>query len=320
MKKKILITGGAGFLGSHLCKRCHNAGHDVICLDDLSTGSKSFIKDLLPLERFTFLNRDISAPLDQDPDLDLDLNEIYNFACPASPKFYQKDPIKTIKTSVMGAFFVCELAKKTGAKIFQASTSEVYGDPKEHPQKESYFGNVNFFGKRSCYDEGKRIAETIFFEYQNIHGVEVNIARIFNTYGPNMHPSDGRVITNLIVQALKNEPLTIYGDGSQTRSFCFVTDLIDAATSLMEHKKFKGPVNLGNPNEISILDLAKKIKSLTNASSTITCLKLPEDDPKIRRPDIALAKEHLSFSPKVSLDEGLNRTISYLEKHLENEF
>ncbi|MCH9630198.1 MAG: UDP-glucose 4-epimerase [Chlamydiia bacterium] len=314
-RKKILITGGAGFLGSHLCKRCLCAGHEVICLDDLSTGSTDFIKDMLSEERFTFLNQDISLPFDQD----LDFDEIYNLACPASPKFYQKDPIKTIKTSVMGAFSVCELAKKTGAKVFQASTSEVYGDPKEHPQKESYFGNVNFFGRRSCYDEGKRIAETIFYEYQNIHGVEVNIARIFNTYGPNMHPSDGRVITNLIVQALKSEPLTIYGDGSQTRSFCFVTDLLDAAVSLMEHENFKGPVNLGNPSEITVLDLAEKIKSLTNTSSTITCLKLPEDDPKIRRPDIALAKEHLNFTPKVDLDEGLSKTISYLEKHLQKE-
>lgn len=310
MKKKILITGGAGFLGSHLCRSCLENGHEVICLDDLSTGSKLFIADLLKNDRFFFIHHDVINPID------LEVDEIYNFACPASPKNYQKDPIKTIQTSVFGAFNVLELAKKNKAKVLQASTSEVYGDPKEHPQKESYFGNVNFFGKRSCYDEGKRLAETIFYEYKSMHGVDVNIARIFNTYGPNMHPEDGRVISNLIVQALRNEPMTIYGDGSQTRSFCFVSDLIQGAIALMEHGSFYGPVNLGNPNEITVLELANKVKDLTKTSSEIICQKLPEDDPKLRKPDISLAKKYLSFEPVVSLEEGLSQTIAYMREHL----
>ena len=308
--KKVLVTGGAGFLGSHICQKCIDLGCYVICLDNLSTGSKKNLSTLLKHPNFLFIEEDVINPLNYEVD------EIYNFACPASPKSYQKDPIQTIRTSVLGAFSVCELAKQTNAKVLHASTSEVYGDPKEHPQKESYFGNVNFTGKRSCYDEGKRMAETIFYEYENRYHFKVSIARIFNTYGPNMHPDDGRVISSLIKQALLGQPMTIYGDGTQTRSFCFVSDLIDALVHLMQHPNFDGPVNLGNPCEITILTLAETIKELTKSPSEILLKELPQDDPKLRKPDISLAKKHLNFHPKVTLNEGLCQTIRYVESIL----
>lgn len=308
--KRILITGGAGFLGSHLCKRCIDLGHEVICLDNLSTGLKENLFPLFESEKFSFYEKDVTNPYF------FEVDEIYNFACPASPKHYQKNPLETIKTNIYGMLHACELANESKAKLFQASTSEVYGDPLEHPQKESYFGNVNSFGKRACYDEGKRLAETILFEYLQRYKIHGKIARIFNTYGPSMHPDDGRVVSNFIIQALQNRPLTIYGNGRQTRSFCYVDDLLDGIMLLMQKEGFSGPVNLGNPFEISILELAEKILKLTNSSSKIEFLHLPENDPKLRNPDITLAKEMFGFSPKVSLEEGLLKTIAYFEKTL----
>lgn len=309
-KKRILITGGAGFLGSHLCKRCIDLGHEVICIDNLSTGFENHLEPLFASGRFTFHKQDVTSPYF------FEVEEIYNFACPASPKYYQKDPLHTIKTNVYGMLHACELAKKNRAILIQASTSEVYGDPLEHPQTESYLGNVNCFGKRACYDEGKRLAETILFEYVQRHNIDGKIARIFNTYGPNMHPDDGRVVSNFIIQSLQNKPLTIYGEGSQTRSFCFVEDLLDGIFALADKKEFLGPVNLGNPFEISILELAKEVIRLTNSSSKIVFFNLPENDPKLRNPDITLAKASLGFAPKISLEEGLLKTIRYFDKVL----
>lgn len=311
--KEILVAGGAGFLGAHLCKVLLEQGHAVICLDNFSTGSKENIEALRRYSSFTCVVQDVSEPFMCDAE------KIFNFACPASPRHYQMDPIHTIKTNVLGSLSLLELARERKSKIFQASTSEVYGDPKEHPQKESYFGHVNAIGRRACYDEGKRLAETLFIEYHRQYGVEVRIARIFNTYGPWMDPKDGRVISNLILQALKNEPLTLYGDGSQTRSFCYVEDLIGGILLLMEDPRFLGPVNLGNPEEIAIVDLAKLIIAITGSSSSLRYCPLPEDDPRLRKPDIYLAKEKLAWTPKTSLQEGLLKTIQYFEKKLFSE-
>ncbi len=309
-KKRILVTGGAGFLGSHLCERLLQEGHDVLCVDNFLTGSRENIIHLHGLSRFEFLRHDICLPLY------VEVDEIYNFACPASPLHYQADPIQTLKTSVLGAMNLLGLAKRLSCKIFQASTSEVYGDPHVHPQKEEYWGNVNPIGVRSCYDEGKRCAETLFFDYHRKHHVQIRVARIFNTYGPRMHPNDGRVVSNFIVQALNNQPITIYGEGTQTRSFCYVDDLIEVATRLMNSKEV-GPVNIGNPTEFTILDLAQEVIELTGSSSQIVHKPLPSDDPKQRRPDISKAKQALSWEPRVPLKEGLKSTIAYFEKRLQ---
>lgn len=304
--KKILVTGGAGFLGSHLCERLVNLGHDVFCVDNLFTGSKRNIQHLLTMPNFEFLRHDVTIPLFAEVD------EIYNLACPASPVHYQFDPVKTIKTNVHGAINLLGLAKRTGARILQASTSEVYGDPEIHPQPEEYWGRVNPIGIRSCYDEGKRCAETLFFDYHRQHSVDIKIARIFNTYGPKMHPNDGRVVSNFIVKALKGSPISIYGDGSQTRSFCFVDDLIDGLVLLMNSSiETQGPVNLGNPSEFSILQLAEKVIQITDSSSELEFLKLPLDDPRMRQPDIYIASEVLGWQPKISLIEGIERTVDY---------
>ena len=308
--KRILVTGGAGFLGAHLCKKLLEKGHHVVCLDNFSTGFKENIEALLSYSTFSCISQDVIDPID------CDAQEIFNFACPASPKHYQKNPLHTIKTNVLGSLNLLEIIRKTQGKIFQASTSEVYGDPKVHPQKESYFGSVNPIGIRACYDESKRLAETLFIEYHRNYGVALSIARIFNTYGPVMHPHDGRVVSNLIIQALKNEPLTLYGDGSQTRSFCYVDDLIEGVILLMDYPLFLGPVNLGNPEEITILDLAHTIIELTGSTSSILYKPLPEDDPHRRKPDIELAKSKLSWAPKTPLKEGLLKTIEYFEKRL----
>ena len=310
--KRILITGGAGFLGSHLCEKLLQEGNEVICLDNFYTGRKSNILHLLSNPYFEILRHDITFPIF------IEVDEIYNLACPASPIHYQYDPVQTIKTSIHGAINVLGLAKRLGIKILQASTSEVYGDPKEHPQKESYWGNVNPIGIRSCYDEGKRAAETLFFDYNRQHNVPIKVIRIFNTYGPNMHPDDGRVVSNFIVQALSNKPITIYGDGSQTRSFCFVSDLINGMVSFMKEDGFLGPLNFGNPNEVSMLNLAEIIIDLTNSNSEIQFLDLPKDDPVRRKPDISLAKNTINWEPKVSLIEGLKQTIDYFKKELGN--
>lgn len=308
LKKRILVTGGAGFLGSHLCERLLNDGQDVICADNFFTGTKDNVLSLLSNPHFEIMRHDVTFPLY------VEVDEIYNLACPASPVHYQHDPVQTTKTSVHGAINMLGLAKRVKAKIFQASTSEVYGDPKVHPQKESYWGHVNPIGFRSCYDEGKRCAETLFFDYRRQHGLKIKVARIFNTYGPNMHPNDGRVVSNFIVQALKNEPITIYGNGSQTRSFCYVDDLIDAFVRLMDTgDDFTGPVNLGNPNEFTIKELAEKVIDLTGSTSRLINTPLPEDDPIKRQPDITLAKEKLGWEPKIKLEEGLKKTISYFE-------
>ena len=309
-KKRILVTGGAGFLGSHLSERLLQEGHDVLCVDNFFTGSRENIIHLLDSNRFEFMRHDICFPLY------IEVDEIYNFACPASPLHYQSDPIQTIKTSVFGATNLLGLAKRLNCKIFQASTSEVYGDPRIHPQKEEYWGNVNPIGVRSCYDEGKRCAETLFFDYHRKNNVQIRVARIFNTYGPRMHPNDGRVVSNFIVQALSNQPITIYGDGMQTRSFCYVDDLIEAAIRLMQSKEI-GPVNIGNPTEFNILDLAQQIIELTGSSSKIIHKPLPSDDPKQRRPDISKAREVLDWEPRVALQEGLKSTIAYFEKYLQ---
>ena len=304
--KKILVTGGAGFLGSHLCRRLVHEKHDVICVDNFFTGDKSNIQDLMDHSNFELIRHDVTFPLY------LEVDEIYNLACPASPIHYQFDPVQTTKTSVHGAINMLGLAKRTRAKIFQASTSEVYGDPSIHPQTEDYWGNVNPIGIRSCYDEGKRCAETLFFDYWRQHKLQIKVARIFNTYGPYMHPNDGRVVSNFIVQALHNKDITIYGDGTQTRSFCYVDDLIDGFIRLMNTEDHvTGPINLGNPGEFSMLALAEKVIELTQSKSTIKHLPLPQDDPKQRRPDISQAKSILGWQPSVDLDEGLQNTITY---------
>ena len=312
LRKRILITGGAGFLGSHLCKRLLDDGHDIICLDNFFTGTKDNIIDLLDNPHFELMRHDVTFPLY------VEVDEIYNLACPASPIHYQHDPVQTTKTSVHGAINMLGLAKRTGAKIFQASTSEVYGDPEVHPQTEDYWGHVNPNGIRSCYDEGKRCAETLFFDYHRQHKLRIKVARIFNTYGPNMHPNDGRVVSNFIMQALRNEPITLYGDGSQTRSFCYVDDLIEAFVRLMDSPDdFTGPVNTGNPNEFTIRQLAEKVIELTGSKSELVYKPLPSDDPTQRRPDITLAGEKLGWEPMVQLEEGLKKTIPYFEGLLE---
>jgi UDP-glucuronate decarboxylase len=304
---RILITGGAGFLGSHLCERLLNEGHEVLCLDNFFTGSRSNILGLLPNPRFELFRHDVIDPFKAEVD------RIYNLACPASPPHYQYNSIKTIKTSVMGAINVLGLAKRTRARAFQASTSEVYGDPEVHPQSEDYWGHVNPIGIRSCYDEGKRVAETLFFDYHRQNNVDIRIVRIFNTYGPRMRPDDGRVVSNFIVQALRGQNLTIYGDGSQTRSFCFVDDLIEGFIRLMESDGVTGPINIGNPGEFTMLQLAELVVKKIGGSSKISFHPLPADDPKQRCPDITLAKKHLGWEPKISLEEGLDRTISYFK-------
>jgi UDP-glucuronate decarboxylase len=307
--KKILVTGGAGFLGSHLCERLLNEGNDVLCVDNFYTGSKANIAHLLPHPHFELMRHDVTFPLY------VEVDEIYNLACPASPPYYQNDPVQTTKTSVHGAINMLGLAKRLKAKILQASTSEVYGDPEVHPQKEEYWGRVNPIGIRSCYDEGKRCAETLFFDYWRQHQVEIKVARIFNTYGPRMDPNDGRVVSNFIVQALNGDPITIYGDGSQTRSFCYVSDLIDGLISLMASTKdFTGPVNIGNPGEFTMLALAQKVINLTGSKSQLTFKSLPQDDPKQRQPDIELANRILSWSPGIDLDDGLVKTIQYFKE------
>jgi UDP-glucuronate decarboxylase len=305
-RKRILVTGGAGFLGSHLIDRLLTDGHEVLCADNLFTGTKRNIDHLHNHSRFEFLRHDITFPLF------VEVDEIYNLACPASPIHYQHDPVQTTKTSVHGAINMLGLAKRLKCRIFQASTSEVYGDPSVHPQTESYWGNVNPIGPRSCYDEGKRCAETLFFDYHRQHGLEVKVARIFNTYGPRMHPRDGRVVSNFIVQALKGEPITLYGDGSQTRSFCYVDDLIEGFVRLMDSPAdVTGPVNLGNPGEFTIRALAEKVLAMTGSRSKLEFRALPADDPKQRQPDITLAKSRLGWSPMVALDKGLPATIEY---------
>ncbi len=306
--ERVLVAGGAGFLGSHLCERLLASGRDVLCLDNFHTGSTDNIRHLLDNPRFEAIRHDVVDPLSFEADV------ICNLACPASPVHYQSDPIKTTKTSVLGAINLLEQAKRLNATIFQASTSEVYGDPAEHPQAEAYRGSVNPIGIRSCYDEGKRCAESLFFDYRRRHGVKIKVARIFNTYGPRMHPQDGRVVSNFIMQALTGGDITIYGDGSQTRSFCYVDDLIGGFMKLLASgDDFPGPVNLGNPGEFTILELAEKILALTGGRGRLIHRPLPEDDPQKRRPDISLAKKELGWQPAISLDEGLNRTVAYFE-------
>ena len=304
--KQVLVTGGAGFLGSHLCEVLVEEGEDVLCLDNFYTGSRANIQHLLGKPNFELLRHDVTFPLY------IEVDEVYNLACPASPIHYQHDPVQTTKTSVHGAINMLGLAKRTGAKILQASTSEVYGDPEEHPQSEHYWGHVNPIGPRSCYDEGKRCAETLFFDYRRQHNLPVKVARIFNTYGPRMHPDDGRVVSNFIVQALKGESLTIYGDGSQTRSFCYVDDLVTGLIRLMRTEDdCTGPVNLGNPDEFQIKQLAERVLALVGSRSKIIYKELPQDDPQQRRPDITLAKAQLNWQPSIALDEGLRRTVEY---------
>jgi len=308
IRKKVLITGGAGFVGSHLCDRLLAEGNEVICLDNYFTGQKQNVVHLLDNPYFELIRHDVTMPFF------IEVDEIYNLACPASPNHYQYNPIKTIKTSVMGAINMLGLAKRIRAKILQASTSEVYGDPELHPQPESYWGNVNPIGPRACYDEGKRAAETLFVNYHKQNNVRIKIVRIFNTYGPKMHPNDGRVVSNFIVQALKGEPLTIYGDGSQTRSFQYVDDLIEGMIRMMgSREEFTGPVNLGNPVEFTILQLAEMVKKMTNSSSEIIHLPLPQDDPAQRQPNIDLAKKELNWKPSIPLEEGLKKTIDYFK-------
>ncbi len=306
--ERILITGGAGFLGSHLCDRLVNAGHDVVCVDNFFTGSKRNVLHLIGKPNFELIRHDVTLPLY------VEVDRIYNLACPASPVHYQHDPVQTTKISVHGAINMLGLAKRVGARILQASTSEVYGDPEVHPQPEGYLGRVNPIGIRSCYDEGKRCAETLFFDYWRQYNVDIKVARLFNTYGPRMHPNDGRVVSNFIVQALNNQPITLYGDGSQTRSFCYVDDLLDGLMCMMDTPKgVTGPINLGNPGEFSMLELAEKVMTLTHSKSRIEFRPLPLDDPRRRQPDITLAKEHLNWSPKVNLEDGLKETISYFK-------
>ena len=310
--KRILVTGGAGFLGSHLCERLVREGNDVICLDNLFTGSKDNIRHLLGNQYFEFIRHDITEPIY------LEVDQIYNLACPASPPHYQFNPIKTAKTSVYGALNTLGMAKRTKARILQASTSEVYGDPEVHPQPETYRGCVNPIGIRSCYDEGKRMAETLFFDYHRQHKIEIKVMRIFNTYGPRMNANDGRVVSNFIVQALKGEDITIYGNGSQTRSFCYVDDLIEGMIRLMNSdKEITGPINIGNPGEFTMLELANKVIKMTNSSSKLVFLPLPSDDPLQRQPVIQLAKEKLNWEPNISLEQGLEKTIAYFAQILE---
>jgi UDP-glucuronate decarboxylase len=310
-RKRVLVTGGAGFLGSHLCERLLSEGSDVLCLDNFYSGTKDNITHLLGNPHFEMMRHDVTFQLY------VEVDEIYNLACPASPIHYQFDPVQTTKTSVHGAINMLGLAKRTKAKIFQASTSEVYGDPSVHPQQEAYWGNVNPIGLRSCYDEGKRCAETLFFDYRRQHNLRIKVARIFNTYGPRMHPNDGRVVSNFIVQALNGEPITVYGEGNQTRSFCYVDDLIEAFVRLMATPDdFAGPVNLGNPGEFTILELAKTIIELTDSKSEIVFKPLPSDDPTQRCPDIGLAREKLGWEPTIRLREGLVNTIAYFDSLL----
>lgn len=309
--KNILITGGAGFLGSHLCATLLKYGHQVIALDNLSTGRRANIAYLESNKNFTFINHDICNPID------LHVDWIFNFACPASPPHYQKDPIFTTKTNVLGALHMLELAQKNGARIMQASTSEVYGNPLQHPQEERYLGNVNCTGPRACYDEGKRCAESLFFDYHRKHNIDIKVIRIFNTYGPNMDPNDGRVVSNFIMQALQGKSITMYGDGTQTRSFCYVDDLITGILAMMQtDHSFHGPVNLGNPNEITLLELATTIQNILKTTLPITFKPLPQDDPLQRKPDIALAKKMLGWEPKVTLPIGLEHTIAYFKQHV----
>jgi UDP-glucuronate decarboxylase len=309
--KRIAVTGGAGFLGSHLCEKLLNLGHEVLCIDNYFTGSKHNVIHLVANPRFELVRHDVTFPLY------IEVDEIYNLACPASPIHYQSDPVQTTKTTVHGAINMLGLAKRIKAKIFQASTSEVYGDPKIHPQPESYWGHVNPNGIRACYDEGKRCAETLFFDYHRQHNLRIKIARIFNTYGPKMHPNDGRVVSNFIVQALKGAPITVYGDGSQSRSFCYVDDLIEAFVLLMDSPDdFTGPVNTGNPGEFTILELAEKVIRMTGSSSEILFKPLPADDPRQRQPDITLAREKLGWEPKITLEEGLKPTIEFFDQLL----
>ncbi|CAM8623591.1 WcaG Nucleoside-diphosphate-sugar epimerases [Burkholderiales bacterium] len=309
MNKKILVTGGAGFLGSHLCDKLIAQGHDVLCVDNFFTGTKANVAHLMSHPNFELMRHDVTFPLY------VEVDEIYNLACPASPIHYQRDPVQTTKTSVHGAINMLGLAKRVKAKILQASTSEVYGDPEVHPQPESYWGRVNPVGIRSCYDEGKRCAETLFFDYWRQHQLEIKVVRIFNTYGPRMHPNDGRVVSNFIVQALSGKDITIYGDGSQTRSFCYVDDLLEAMVRAMNTgSEFTGPVNIGNPTEFTMLELAELVLKLTKSKSRIVNQPLPQDDPKQRKPDIRLAKEALGWEPKVRFEDGLRETISYFKK------
>ncbi|MFP4167539.1 MAG: UDP-glucuronic acid decarboxylase family protein [Desulfonatronovibrionaceae bacterium] len=311
VRKRVLVTGGAGFIGSHLCRRLLDLGAEVLCCDNYFTGQKEHIRDMLDHRRFEILRHDITFPLY------VEVDEIYNLACPASPIHYQFDPVQTTKTCVHGSINVLGLAKRVGARIFQASTSEVYGDPEVHPQDESYWGKVNPVGPRSCYDEGKRCAETLFFDYHRQHGLEIKVARIFNTFGPNMHPNDGRVVSNFILQALQNRPITIYGDGTQSRSFCYVRDLVEGMLLLMQSDApFTGPVNLGNPVETGVLELAEKVIELTGSDSEIVYRPLPVNDPKRRRPDISLARSKLGWEPVWGLEEGLKETIAYFENLL----
>jgi UDP-glucuronate decarboxylase len=307
--KRILVTGGAGFLGSHLCNALVQQGNDVVCMDNYFTGTKKNIENLIGHKYFELVRHDVTHPFFCEVD------EIYNLACPASPVHYQYNPIKTTKTSFLGAYNMLGLAKRVKAKILQASTSEIYGDPTVHPQPEAYWGNVNTIGPRSCYDEGKRCAETLFQDYYNEHGVNTKIMRIFNTYGPNMHPNDGRVVSNFIMQALQNKDITIYGDGSQTRSFCYVDDLINGMIKLM-NADFRGPVNVGNPNEFTIKELAEKVIQLTDSKSQLIYKDLPTDDPMQRQPDISLAKEKLDWEPTIELEEGLKKTITYFRNFI----
>jgi UDP-glucuronate decarboxylase len=309
--RRILVAGGAGFLGSHLCERLLNEGHSVVCVDNLTTGRMENLRHLLNFDAFSFVHHDIVEPLD------LPVDEIYNLACPASPIHYQADPIHTMKTSVIGSLNLLELAARYQARIFQASTSEVYGDPHVHPQPESYWGNVNSFGPRSCYDEGKRAAETLFHDFHKRHGLDIRIVRIFNTYGPRMRPDDGRVVSNFIVQALKGEDITVYGDGSQTRSFCYVDDLIEGFHRLMYGRQATHtPVNIGNPDEFTVRELAERIVAMTGTRSKIVYHPLPVDDPRQRRPDIAVARRELGWEPAVALADGLKSTIAYFERQL----
>lgn len=308
MKNRILVTGGAGFLGSHLCERLLAEGNEVICADNYFTGSKENVAHLLSNPYFELIRHDVTFPLY------IEVDQIYNLACPASPVHYQHDPVQTTKTSVHGAINMLGLAKRVKARIFQASTSEVYGDPEVHPQPEEYWGRVNPIGIRSCYDEGKRCAETLFFDYHRQHNLDIKVARIFNTYGPRMHPNDGRVVSNFIVQALKGQDITIFGDGSQTRSFCYVDDLIEGFIRLMNTEPgFTGPVNLGNPGEFTMLELAEKVIELTGSKSKLTFMPLPQDDPKQRQPNIELAKAKLDWEPAVKLENGLRKTIDYFK-------
>ncbi|HXX68751.1 MAG TPA: UDP-glucuronic acid decarboxylase family protein [Polyangiaceae bacterium] len=311
MERKVLVTGGAGFLGSHLCDRLMASKQDVLCVDNFFTGTKRNVEHLIPLPTFELMRHDVTFPLY------VEVDRIFNLACPASPIHYQFDPVQTTKTSVHGAINMLGLAKRVKARILQASTSEVYGDPEVHPQPESYWGRVNCVGPRSCYDEGKRCAETLFFDYQRQHGLDIKVIRIFNTYGPRMHPNDGRVVSNFVVQALRGEDITIYGDGQQTRSFCYVDDLIDGMLRMMDSEKgFHGPINLGNPGEFTMRELAEKVLRLTGSRSRLVNKPLPADDPRQRKPDIALANAKLGWAPKVALDDGLKETIAYFKKLL----